>query len=174
MYEWVKNGNKIIPSEEKKRLLIDHFCYEANEIIKTWKKLIKRSSNKKYINENRSIKISDESRAAFLLHIRNLYEFFNKDRRNPDSALVIDYFPNWQKDKNKEINKQIIHVHKFLSHLTYSRVDPNIENSINDRKLFEYIIKLIERFVNDIEKEKRYKEFITKKFKKLKRNIYKI
>ena len=103
---------------------------------------------RRIFRENRFV--FEHPRLAFLLHLRNIHEFFH-GREFKDTVLVSQYLPSWQnKPIRKEIRDQISSLNKFVTHLTYSRHDS--KNDFNEPELYKYVRSLTIDFLTHLSK----------------------
>ena len=108
-----------------------------------------------------------ELQEVFLLHTRNLYNFFYPPKNiRYDDMCVYDFLDDYENyDKNRTPpndfpKSKIIDINKYLSHLTYERCE-------HDYKLWDYsyyasnIIKTIKSFLNSLpDNYKKWDNFI--------------
>jgi|GEM_PF-703579 len=96
--------------------LEEHFHYEFSMFAYSFHKL----------KEGRQLSDPDKYMAleCFLLHARNLYEFYYHSSFN-DYARAVDFVPSWDKTrpaKTEAIKEQESRINLELSHLTYRRI----------------------------------------------------
>jgi len=96
-------------TEETKKILLDGgFEYEVK---------LMREAIAMYMERNLDLYLS-----AFLLHLRNLYEFFYGSKKDY-YAHAGHYIKSWEsRTATKEIKRWNTQINNFLSHLSYARV----------------------------------------------------
>lgn len=118
-----KISETCVPTDDDKRLVFDGLCYQLERFLATYNLLL---SYKKTNLPNPSL--TDAIFESFLIHARNLFDFFTKPERrgDKDDVLAIDYVSDW-KEKKGEVNKKhnyissnLARINKMLAHLTYS------------------------------------------------------
>ncbi len=142
-----KKGERKIPGKEKrKEFLEQHFYYEVLLMRDAGKMIIQAYPNP----------ISDHVKASFLLHIRNLYEFFygyENPRVRDDTALAIDH-EGWEaKSVPEDIGPYHKPLHIFLSHLSYERDSEELTNRFPLLRLYNHFRMLTMGFLEKIDEE---------------------
>lgn len=150
-----------ITYEMKQELLKEHFCYEVRMLEFS----AKQYSDKKTLSDNMALE-------CFLLHARNLYEFYFSFNKFPDGAKASHFVKNEQVWKQKLIDiinngytnpkisidsgeqeiKNAIELpkmHKRLSHLSYDRAGNKKDWKI--RAILDILLKIEDKFVENLQ-----------------------
>jgi len=106
----------------------EHIHYEINKIFEMYKFFKEKKDD---FGPDGQIKIEN-----FLLHSRNLLEFFYPNKTIfKDTMCVYDFLDNFKEFDNKkateeelELDKVKDDINKFLSHITYSRCEIDFKN----------------------------------------------
>lgn len=122
------------------KFLKEHFFYEVEMLIYSAQKLFE--ANQK--NDTPGINMGLET---FLLHSRNLIEFFYFDKnKNKEYARAVDFInpKKWnlvRPQRDESINKFLERANYEVSHLTYKR----LYGETDDKKWIwgEYLLKLL-------------------------------
>ncbi len=138
-------ASKGLTDEDKKVYLDEHFCYEVEMLLYSFEQLTKCTNIVKDCNltsthistpnvgqfweQSRDGNFGNMALETFLLHARNLREFFYRDDKGGhDDARAFEVFKDkdpWRKirpnetDSIKEVKKR---ANKELAHLTYKRI----------------------------------------------------
>jgi hypothetical protein len=104
---------------------------------------------------------------CFLLHARNLIDFLTNKKSGNDDVLITHFVGNGMYFKEREILPPNIklpdpykRINKQLSHITYSRLDPNQYNFFGEDGYYKTIFKNIKDKIEEYNKNVRKKEFI--------------
>jgi len=138
-----------VSEHERMAFLDEHFHYEVFMLGYSLKKIIdsKRPSNR-----------NDEALAleGFLLHARNLNEFYYYQSSRKDYARATDYIDKliWEKvrpKKTSEIKEQEIRINHELSHLTYNRIaGDGVEKQWDCGRLYNDYIMVTKCFLDNL------------------------
>ena len=111
---------QIDEKEIRKRLLEGHFYYEVINMRECISEVFRK-------NPDRSkVFIENYFAVAFFTHARNLWEFFYAKDSNPKKfPRVNHYILEWDITPSVEISKWYGMINKYLSHLTYGRINDN-------------------------------------------------
>jgi hypothetical protein len=146
------NNNKLaLTDAELKKFLEEHFSYEVEMLYFSVTKLIEF----KQINDSGGINMALET---FLLHARNLREFFYYDTKKfPTDARASDFFEEgnlWREirpDETDSILKIKERVGKELAHLTYKRIyGTPPEKNWSCGETFKDLLKTVKIFLNNL------------------------
>jgi len=109
---WIgrREMNRRVDEDTKIVLLQRDFLYEVKTIEEDFK-----------ILKPRGFVFFEPILESFLMHSRNLYEFFYVGG-NGDKARASHFVKEWIKTPPDEIKKWIIRINQYLSHLSYNRV----------------------------------------------------
>ncbi len=93
---------------------------------------------------------------AFLLHFRCLREFFQGVRlgrgaADPDDVLAVDFADSWSGVERPEAERK--RLNKWLSHISYSRVESSERESWPTQEMAKYIVTEYQRFRNLVRAE---------------------
>lgn len=124
------------PSEKEKNAAIGVLKYEIGRFRKAFTicgptAVSRTASSVTYLEEQTGEpvdeKLIDIAIESFLLHTRNLLHFFTAGAvdRVKDDVLAIDYINNWSPPKMLYLDNEETrtNLNKFLSHITYTRVN---------------------------------------------------
>ena len=125
---------KLIDEDTKKVLLQRDFFYE----VKIMKKCFSLLSSYDSIYFEPVLE-------SFLVHIRNLYEFFYQDG-NGDKSHAQHFIKEWVKVPDKKIKDFYIKINHYLSHLSYNRVI-KIYEPWNIKRIYTHFKLLIKEFL---------------------------
>jgi hypothetical protein len=166
-------------NDEDKRIYVEeHFCYEVEMLLYAFMQLgggtsMRMETNNLILattlvttlsvveyNKKQSIdqNFSNMAQETFLLHARNLREFFYRDdKQRLDDARAFEFFidkDSWRKlrpnetDSIKEVKNR---ADKELAHLTYKRISGTPPEKLWDyRKIFFDFIEVIEVFLKQL------------------------
>ena len=142
-----------ITEKAKKLSLQGGFYYEINMVLDV-------------INNN--LLGYDCGRAAFLIHIKNLYEFFYGNVRGYRYVHAGHYIKKWGNKKPlSEVKLWKIKINQYLSHLTYERVTEKY-TPLPFGDLYKHFRKLIIDFLGELPSE-----YLTPKLKELRESLKK-
>ena len=139
-----KNASSGPSEKDKREYFEEHFLYEVSLFIYSFEQLAMCPNIVKEINQT-STQVStpwvsqfgsqfrdgnsrNMALETFLLHARNLREFFYSDRKRDDDARAFHFFPDknsWEKLRPKEtdsIRDIKNRANKEIAHLTYKRI----------------------------------------------------
>lgn len=143
-------------SENQKKIFIEGpFCYETNMLIFSFFKLL-QIRIKRNVNE---INISLET---FVLHGRNLYEFYFFDNRYEDDARAFDFIDinklnNIRKSLNLSKNDfgYKFKTNKQLAHLTYTRLnyEQSYEKEWKVNEIMKDFVHITKFFIIELNKK---------------------
>jgi len=158
--------------DDKKRYLEEHFFYEVRMLMYSFEQLTKSSNiggehktsftdvstpgiQQAWESGSRDILFLNMALETFLLHARNLREFFYGDRKRfPDDARSSDFSDLWETLRPKEsmeIERIRDQAGEELAHLTYKRMHgtpPGKEWSY--RKIFSEFLEVIRIFLKNL------------------------
>jgi len=143
---------KELTKEFKKEFLETHFYYEVTMFLNTFFKMYRyqlKADAKDFSNELLRVVFLE----TFMLHTRNLIEFFYYKNRNEQSS-VTDFIEilKWRKLKSKKFKGLDVLYSRIcsdISHLTYDRKPIDTTKSW-DTDIFSHVFILIEIFLNEI------------------------
>ena len=180
-YAQIEKSNKLTLFDRKKNIF-DHIFYEIEMFLYTFS-----DSNIKNLNVYLKNAVMESNR----IHLRNLFDFFRKEKRYVDDIILCDILSNADtinkienvEDKHKDLVKDCKKaINKLTAHLSHLRVEksedfmknfyPELDNSIieNIRIFFDALEKseMKEEYKKDFENadiQKRFnalKNYITK------------
>lgn len=165
-------GEKVKISRKKRtkqELMIacDAFAYEMWMFNKTVKELICQPKHSQILT---NILID-----SFVIHTRNLLDFFCPNRPHRDDIIAEDFFssPNkWTSNSPQDFGLDLciqnirFRINKMAAHLTYTRLNIK-DKSWKFKEISTYINKLYEKFYNSFDKK-----YLGDRFKNLSNEIY--
>lgn len=159
--------------EDKKEYLEEHLVYEVEMLLYSFGQLTKCTNIveecsltstqistpnvTQFWGQSRDGNFGNMALETFLLHARNLREFFYKQDKRSDDARACDFFTHrdsWEKLKPNEtdsIAKVKNRADKELAHLTYQRYSGTPPEKIWDYgEIFFDFLKVIRVFLDEI------------------------
>lgn len=161
-----EKGEYLINPKDMENLLKIHFVYEVNMLIESYKFLDRQVRSKNIDKYLKNVAIEE-----VYLHARCLYEFLlEKYDCHEDTALAVHYIDkSWgkkideifyteRKDWYENFRR---HANKELSHLTYSRKNPNSIPSDSDpyiKDIAMFFCLIVLEFINLLPENYKYPE----------------
>ena len=142
----MEKEQKTKKSEEDLKSVAGEVVYEINMLITCAVELSKLNATKNAYLE------------SFLIHFRNLRDFFYPDKAFPDDILAEHYLPTW-KDKpemNEFWQKSREKLNKLVAHLSFKRAELAKDKNwpVND-DMCKDVMKVWDGFVRNLPQDKR-------------------
>jgi hypothetical protein len=165
------------PSEKDKREYFEeHFLYEVRMLLYSFEQLVTCQnvsdvSNRtltqvstpwvdQFWGQSRNGNAGNMALETFLLHARNLREFFYTEPKFPDDARAFHFFPDknsWEKLRPNEtasIEDVKKRANKEMAHLTYKRISGTPPNkNWNYGKILTDLLAVIKVFLDGVPKK---------------------
>jgi hypothetical protein len=98
-----------------------------------------------------NFELSEPIWESFLVHVRNLYEFFYKYNKS-DKVYAKNFITSWNiKNYDKKIDLFNIKINGYLNHLSYNRVEDKNFIEWDPLFLFNHFKLLIIKFLDELE-----------------------
>jgi len=160
-YAQIEKSHDIKKLFDRKKNIFDHIFYEIEMFLYTFS-----DSNIKNLNVYLKNAVMESNR----IHLRNLFDFFRKEKRYDDDIIISDLISNAGtlrkienvEDKFKNLVKECKEViDKLTAHLTLKRINKSKDfmEKCNPKEYFDSIIENLRIFFDALEKNEMKEEY---------------